>query len=338
MLDITIFDGARRVDPYGLQITWSNLCDLFEEASVQPWTRGAKLDRIAYVPGQIVGRRAAENVRHLCFGSYDIDLWAGDPRYVSFAEMRTRLDETGAGYILATSTKSLHSGNRYRLILRFDRPILPEHHLATWDHVNEQFGGIFDRSTHDPSRLSFFPAQWEGQPVDPSGRTIWDWPADDAFQAFACNREGKPFPLPELSTLSICANTSARGPRTRTRAAVPDLRAVSQPAQNLLDRCAAMVPPKGSHGYALATNPKNVLYVGSEPFGHVQGGRMFRFLCRVAARALGLKLPLDADLLFDLATAVNEAEGCPPRLDLRREVHRALTRQAELVASAHQQH
>ncbi|WP_170003219.1 hypothetical protein [Pseudopontixanthobacter vadosimaris] len=338
MLDITIFDGARRVEPHVVQFAWSNLCDLFEEASVQSWTRAAKLDRIAYVPGHVDGRRAAENVRHLSFGSYDIDLEECDRRYVSFAEMRKRLDAAGLAYILATSTKSLTAAHRYRLILRFDRTILPEQHSASWNHVNEQFGDIFDPSTHDCSRLSFFPARWEGHPVDTSGRAMLDWPVDNAFQAFACSREGAPFPFPEFSTTSVCWNTSVRAPRTRAHVAVPEPKNISQSAQNLLNECAAIVPPKNSLGYALATNPKNAFYVGSEPFGHVQGGRMFRFLCRVAARALRRRLPLNADLLFDLATAVNEVEGGPPRPDLRREVHRALARQAELVTGAHQSH
>ena len=333
MLDITIFDGARDTTPHMMQFSWEDICDLFEEASQEDWERSAKLSRLAFCPGLLCGPRAAVNVVHLSFGSYDVDLAGSDPSYIDFPAMRSKLDGMGVAYILATSTKSLAVAHRYRLILRFERPVLADQHLMMWHNINGQFGGIFDRSTHDSSRLSFFPACWIGQPRDTKGELATDWPEQNAYQSFACNRGGYPVPLPDFTTLKhlIAAPDASRAVQPKQ---VSRGRANSPGAQMLLDQCAAAVPEKSSIGYRLATSPSNDLYLGPQPFGDVPGGRMFRLLCRVAARAFRRRLPINADLLFDLATAVNVTNGGMQRPDLRREVERALVKEAEFIAGA----
>ncbi len=334
LLDLTVFEGARNTDSHVFQYSWEGLCDLFEEASHEPWDRASKLRRLAYIPGRLNGPRAAANVEHLSFGSFDIDLPGDHPDYISFDAMRSRLEVMCVSYILATSTKSLADDHRYRLILRFDVPVQAAHHLTMWRHINGLFGNIFDRSTHDPSRLSFFPANWTGRPRDPKGAIINDWPAKDAFQAFACNRNGNPIGQPSFAAT---AATNITIPRPRnSKPSEPQSAEVclSPAARSLLEACASMVPPKGSLGYRLASDPANPLYCGHQPFGEVQGGRMFRFLCRVAARSLRRELPISADSLFDLATAVNALNGASYRPDLQREVKRALAMQANHIAGA----
>ena len=334
MLDITVFEGARDTTPHIMTYSWQDMCDLFEEASQEHWKRSAKLSRLAYIPGLLAGPRAAANVVHLSFGSYDVDLAGSNPAYIDFPTMKARLDAMGVAYILATSTKSLAADHRYRLVLRFEQPVSSELHLMMWHHTNDRFGNIFDRSTHDPSRLSFFPADWIGLPRDSKGEIVADWPERSAYQAFACNRGGDSLLLPDFTTLAQPTAASATSKAVRPQKTPVGRTTISSAAQTLLDECAAAVPTKGSLGYRFATSPTNDLYLGQQPFGDVPGGRMFRFLCRVAARAFRRRLPINADLLFDLATAVNAANGGTPRPDLRREVERALITEAEFIAGA----
>lgn len=334
MLDITVFEGARDTTPHIMTYSWQDMCDLFEEASQEHWNRSAKLSRLAYIPGRLSGPRAAANVVHLSFGSYDVDLAGSNPSYRDFPSMKSKLDTMGLAYILATSTKSLAADHRYRLILRFERPVMAEQHLMMWHHTNDRFGNIFDRSTHDPSRLSFFPAHWVGLPRDPKGEIIAAWPEDTAYQSFACNRDGDSVPLPDFASLTNPVAVSVTSRAVRPQKIAAGRTAISSAARALLDECAAAVPPKDSLGYRFATSPSNDLYLGRQPFGDVPGGRMFRLLCRIAARAFRRRLPINADLLFDLATAVNAMNGGTPRPDLRREVERALIAEAEFIAGA----
>lgn len=334
MIEFTWFQGARNTTPHLRTCSWTDLCSHFEEASRSPVDRAKKLDQLAYIPGTLMGRRCAANVEYLTFGSYDVDVPGSDPSYVSFREMEKRLDASGFAYILVTSTKSLMSDNRYRLILPFNQPVMARDHVEMWHHVNGAFDGIFDKSTHDPSRLSFFPARWFGLPLCANKQVDVGWPEPEAFQAFACNLSGKPYPVPAFSGEPISrsrAPASSGNPSRLLPALSPPL---PETARKLLSECAATVPSKDSPGYRIATQPGNRLYCGHHEFGSFPGGRMFKFLCRTAARALSRKLPINADLLFDLARAVDAQNGGGHRPDLMREVERALACQAEHIASS----
>ena len=337
MFLFSIFDGVRDTSPDSHIFTWNELCDTFIGMSQERYARSAKLNRMAYIPGLLSGSRRASNVMHLAAGSYDIDIASSDPKYVPFEAMKGRLDASGLSYILVTSTKSLMSDHRYRLILPFERAVSACHHVEMWQHVNAEFGGIFDSSTHDSSRLSFFPADWHGLPCDSKGQVIRDWPEQEAFQAFACNHHGRHYPIPPFLVQAAPSQRSPgitrQAPRTTRLKVGSDAALPSKAAQNLLQECAALVPPRHSPGYLYATRPGNPLYCGDHEFGQVQDGRMFRFLSATAARALGRKLPINADLLHDLADAVDRDHGGGGRADLMREVERALTRQAERIAT-----
>lgn len=147
MLDITVFDGVHNTNKLDEKYSWEGICDLFEDASQKHWGRGDKLKHLAYIPGRLSGPRSAANVVHISFGSYDIDVAGTHPDYIDFPTMRSKLDAMGVAYVLATSTKSLVTDHRYRLMLRFEQPVPVEHHASMWHHTLASGCSIFSGST-----------------------------------------------------------------------------------------------------------------------------------------------------------------------------------------------
>ena len=337
LISFSAFVGVNDVHPLQFDCQWTDLCGLFHLLSRDEYARAEKLTYFSYIPGRLCGSRSAANVTELTFGSFDIDIGADDAHYLPFDMMRERLERSGYNYILATSTKSLAASHRYRLILEYDQPVAGACHKLIWQRANAEFDGVFDPATHDPSRLSFFPANWLGKPRDSRGAIIHDWPEQDAFQAIAHKCSGRPYPAGVSSAdlmVEVETESGIRKVARRSHAnSPPDSMALPSQAAALLSSCDAAVPSRDSRGYRLAITPGNALYCGTHEFGSIQGGRMFRFLSATAARALGRKLPINADLLFDLATAVDREHGGHDRPGLMREVQRALAHQAERIAT-----
>ena len=169
-------------------------------------------------------------------------------------------------------------------------------------------GEVFDTKTFDAGRLSIFPQAWTGAPPNALA-----WDEADTHHAFAANVTGAP-----LNADQIMADyPPVIRAEVENKASVAEVEAFieSRPVRTDvdfftltdLDRSPIIRPAFVEE------------FLTSQP-----GGRFFRFLNRVAGRALAKDYPIDAQTLVALGKEIDARAGVRGRTGIVREAQRAL--------------
>lgn len=214
-VDVTFYRNATNPLPWIVSpVQWHELGEILRDCSTHDWQSDpqSKLQRHAFTLAKTDGNRGNANVVHLSGICADVDIDPDDPLYAPFPAMVKRLRGMGVGAIIYTTTKSSAAAHRYRIVMRFEVPVLPQFYRAAWDTVNARLGGIMDASTHDPARLMFTPARWRGVP--------------DAYQAFEVVEGNPVLTAADISCLP-CGVTSADIGTSRTTRTTRPRRATS---------------------------------------------------------------------------------------------------------------
>lgn len=299
----TFFESVRDNVPQPVELTFPDLADIMAASSVIPVHRADKKTVRCVVPARFAPlRRASANVVEVFAFFGDVD--GGTPGDPGFDGMVSWLDDLGLGYIVHSTTKSRLSANRYRVILPYAYPLTAADGESAWSSIHQMFGSIFDAGTFDAGRLNILPWAWCGAPEDCS-----DWDEADAHHGFQY-REGAP--LDAHAMMAACPPVLAQTHREEdegTLAAILGRAAVHVDFVELtdLDRSPLVTPE-------MVTD-----YLSSPP-----GGRFFRFMCRVAGRALTKGVNCDEDIILALGMAMNRRADNRRRPLARREARRAL--------------
>ena len=210
-MEITVFKSARNTKNDNMEVTWDSLCDFMEEWTRVACHRSDKLNHHAMIFGRCCGPRNKSNIQFLSGLCADFDLGPADPRYVPFDDICDILDEMGFAYIAYTTTKSETAHNKFRLILPYARDIPVQFCAAAWHRCNEILGGGIDASTKDEARLSFLPADWQGNIFHDRDNLIQ---MVNPFVAFRCNRNGNPIltdaDITGLATMAVPAKVKTK--------------------------------------------------------------------------------------------------------------------------------
>jgi len=300
LFEVSLFESCHDRQPQTLETTWGDFIDLMEFAAARPAERSQKTSVMAFTPStyRAGASRAKANVDRVSMIALDIDDGGS-----TATQMANRLAAHDLAFIIHSTTKSTLDHNRYRIILPLAQPICGERYPHLFTAARQALDGLPDRACSDASRLNILPRLWTGQP---DGSTDWD--EGQAHHALL-SRHGAPldaerlirrFPAPPEPSVATVAVTS---PLYRLDAD---------------EEWSRYVTPRMVEAYSTA-----------QP-----GGRLFRFMAAVATRAIGKGLPIDANLLADLAQTMN-ANGPQPsrRTGLRREAQRALNHAAQYVAA-----
>lgn len=301
----TFFESVRDITAKPVELTFLELAEMMSESAAVPMHRADKEDAMCVIPARFAPqRRARANIveRFAFTGDVDGDM-PGDP---GFDGMVAGLDGLGVAYIAHTTTKSTITANRYRVILPFASPLSADDSEALWSSINQMFGSIFDAKTFDASRLSVMPRAWFGAP---SPDDFPDWDEADAHHGFRY-RDGD----------AVVAETimAAFPPILDDRSSDHGGEALAA----VMSRCSINVDLAELTDLdrsPLVTREMVADYLSSPP-----GGRFFRFMCRLAGRALTKGVNCDEDIILALGMAMNRRADNRRRPSARREARRAL--------------
>lgn len=285
-----------------------------------PCPRDGKLDWFGLTPAHVEGARRNANVRAIFGICADIDIGPDDVRYRTFEEMTGWLRSEEIGFVAHTTTKSQPHHHRFRLMFSYAEAIPPARHQAAWHAVNEKLNGVIDAGTKDPSRISLFPANWEGNYTCLRTKQVTVF--ETGYSAFDM-AEGRPIlsiselqALPHEAPKPIASKVSrvVRSQDSSLNAApLAKLEAHSGQCEGALR---AVLVDWDRSPYLTAS----IKRIAGEP-----GQRDYRFLCSVALRAMSRGMPINEGLLTDLGE-VFSYRGLlrPPPDDLQRQVRNAL--------------
>jgi hypothetical protein len=295
-LIISFFDSAKDNIPKQSDVTFAELASILEAHADCARHRLAKEFTPAVVPANFdPPRRAKVNVQQRFAFTGDVD----DGAILDFAEMAMVLGELRIAHILHTTTKSTFAANRYRVIIPFLEPLTTAEYEAACSSIHQMLGEVFDTKTFDAGRLSFVPQAWHGAPED-----YETWDDSNAHHAFVYS-EGSP-----LDAHAIMEAYPPKLPQSVTEA---DLSAYLQPLANVdPDLTDLDLSP-------LVTERMRDDFAISPP-----GGRFYRFMIRVAGRALRKGIPVDEHIILSLAMKMNARVGSPKRINARHEARNAI--------------
>lgn len=303
VITATFFEHVRDNIAKPVQLTFPEIAEMMAEASTMPMDRADKEGAMCVVLARFAPlRRASANVADVFAFTGDVDGdKAGDP---GFDGIISWLDDLGFTYVVHTTTKSTVSTNRYRVILPYATPLTADDGEAAWSSIHQMFGSIFDTKTFDAARLSILPRAWFGAP---EGRPDWD--EVEAHHGYRY-RDGAP--LDAHAIMAAYPPVLAQPHQEEdegTLAAILAQAAVHVDFVELtdLDRSPLVTPD-------MVTD-----YLAALP-----GGRFFRFMCRVAGRAVTMGVNCDEDIILALGMAMNRRADNRRRLSARREARRAL--------------
>lgn len=291
-ITVSCFAGARDNDPMVFETCWSEFGALlaeFAEAHRHPST---KLETPAISPAVYPAgakRLKAAVVQWGGWAAFDID--NHDIAQASFDGLCHRLQDEGRAFVLHTTTKSTADVHRLRLIMPLSRPVLMDEFDGFWLAANAWLGGLADPSTCDPSRIFFVPARWDG--------------ANNLFEA---QIGGMPLDVDALPRVV----PSAASPRTESCPVQPPI------------RCRRAIDPTSIVNVFASPllSPHAVRAFADGP----EGGRLFRLMCSIAARAARLGYPASAEEVEELALTVDRLIGPPKaRPGSHREAQNALS-------------
>jgi hypothetical protein len=256
---------------------WSALVEFLKEQTTKPAYAADKertplISPAVYEPQSL---RAKENV--LAWGNWfavDIDNKDGTNPLADIETVVAKVMERGAASFIYTTTSSQHDRQCFRLMFPTDRPVEAHEFYAVWHSVAEWLG-CADKQTKDPSRMFTLPRQWA------DGHNV-SW-----------FTEGQPMGIDAL-----CRD---------------------YPATQELRRAAVVNAFKVDTTDLKPCEPQMVSLYGpfvrddvlNAAMGGAKGGRMFKFLCSVAARALFKGYAITADELADIGVELARTMGRP---------------------------
>lgn len=159
MPKITLFESERDNAPKELEVTWEDLSRSLSEARFTPCNpckghdceskKGRAWSPVAYAPG---APRGNEGVTEVTFGVFDLD----NVVPAQLAQIAQRLD--GTAYVCHQT----HSGNGYRLVIPFTRPVPAAAWAEVWPALVERFNLPADAHRSDLAGIYFTPSRPEG--------------------------------------------------------------------------------------------------------------------------------------------------------------------------------
>lgn len=304
---VSFFDNTWSKDAMVETTTFAELAETLRYGSTLAMPRSDKEKVMCVVPAAFdPPQRLKANVTfRYCFTG-DVD---GDTATIlTFDQMVAILTELGLAFIVHSTTKSTVHQNRYRVILPFDRPLTVEESEAASSSIHQMLGEVFDTKTFDAGRLSIFPQAWEGAPPNALA-----WDEADTHHAFATNIEGDAV---DADTIMVNWPPVIRAEVEKT-ATVAEVQAFieSRPVRDDVDFLTLIDLDQSP-----IVRPEFVQeFISSPP-----GGRFFKFLNRVAGRALAKNLPIDTATLVALGREVDIRAGVRGRTGIIREASRAL--------------
>lgn len=315
----SFFENTWSKDAMVEATTFAELAETLRYASTLTMDRTSKEKVMCIVPAEFdPPQRLKANVvsRYAFTGDVDGDT----PTILTMAEMVSILRELGLAFIVHTTTKSTVHQNRYRVILPYARPLTVAESEAASSSIHQRLGEVFDTKTFDAGRLSIFPQAWTGLPagtVTPDDAfanplaKVWD--QADEHHAFEADVTGAPIDADQImadyppiiraeveNTASVAEVEAFMESRT-VRADV-DFMTLTD-----LDRSPIIRPAFVEE------------FLTSAP-----GGRFYRFLNRVAGRALAKDYPIDAHTLVAIGKEMDGRAGNRGRTGIVREAQRAL--------------
>lgn len=259
--------------------SWLDFCNFLADCASVPRHPDEKADTPAISPAIYRDgdtRRKASVIKWGAWAAFDIDNNVPGVPAVSFHALESRLISIGLAYVLHTTTKSTDSDHRLRLILPLSRPIMMDEFDAFWMGANQWLGGGTDRSTSDPNRIFYIPAQWEG--------------ANNLFTAMT---SGTPLDVDTLPKPAIPVRAAS----------------LSSPLNPHRHRALKHLPVNAITD--LFTSPlltsRAIQAFAQSP----QGGRLFRLMCSIVGRAEHLGYLVTPEDVTALALAVDSLIGPP---------------------------
>lgn len=303
-LSVSFFDNLKDRAPQAVDLTWRDLCDLLADAASIPTDRSLKPEVLAFTPCRYMTgcSRAKRHVAEVFAVTVDVDDGAAMP-FVAMVERLTSLDLT---FAVHSTTWSSLAANRYRVIFPLARPVAGADFPALYSSVQQAFGGLADRACSDASRLNILPRFWTGdwvEEIDGLERQVEPHHAisfgdGQPLDPDRLMRRFPPIVQPEIEPVVISAMIDH-----------PDLADFDRSpivTQAIVDQ-----------------------YLNSPP-----GGRLFRFMTRIATRALYREFAITPEIVAALALEMNRrGPAAQARGNLRREAQRAINGAARFVAA-----
>lgn len=298
-MQITTFKGTKPAPLDNSSFDdWNDLCDLMREQSELPCQRKNKLGHLSFIFGRCIGSRNKQNIQFLSGLAADFDIGPDDARYRTFDDVCDMLEAGGFQYIAYTTTKSEGDHHKFRVVLPYARDIAASYCQAAWHKCNNDiFGGAIDPSTKDESRLSFLPADWQGDIyIEPNGDLDYK---EKPYQRFRCNRQGAPILSDQdINALSVAGNKSKTiRPWQSTTTVLPVLSAAQ------LEKLARGHKPDAQIWSSLADINRSPLVTRwmRDELPTIEGNRDYRFMSCCASEAVKDNIPIDVETLLILA-------------------------------------
>jgi hypothetical protein len=317
MINVTCFTSATQTKPWHAEASWSELVEFLASYTSIVQQRSSKKRHNAMTLAHVEGGRGNAKVMSVSGIAADVDIGPDNAEYRTFDQMHQWLRQQGWAFVIYSTTKSRVSHNRFRVVLIFEHSISPDKHRAAWEAVNHKLGGVIDKGTKDPARLSFLPADWQGDYIDDRTRVVT--PIDDGFNAFAWVDGNPILAADELLNLPSHIDSPSTAKISGKRARIN----ADHTAPSPLPRPANMVPEY----LEVLSDWERSPYIRDwmRKIAEEPGQRDFRFLCAVARHALRIGLWIDVELLVAIgSTFSQEALNRYPPDDLIRQAENAL--------------
>ena len=304
---VAFFENTWSKDAQIVPTTFAELAETLRFGSSLTMPRTDKEKVMCVVPAEFdPPQRLKANVvgRYAFTGDVDGDT----DTILTFDEMVSILTELGLAFIVHTTTKSTVHQNRYRVIIPYGRPLTVAESEAASSSIHQMLGEVFDTKTFDAGRLSIFPQAWTGAPPNALA-----WDEADTHHAFEANVTGIPLDADQI----VADYPPVIRAEVENKASIAEVEAFieSRPIRTDVDFVTLTDLDRSP-----IVRPEFV----EEFLTSAPGGRFFRFLNRVAGRALAKDFPIDPQTLVALGKEMDARAGNRGRTGIVREAQRAL--------------
>lgn len=304
---VSFFENTWSKDAQTVPTTFAELAETLRFGSTLTMPRTDKEKVMCVVPAAFdPPQRLKANITARFAFTGDVD---GDTDTIlTMDEMVALLTHYGLAFIVHSTTKSTVHQNRYRVIIPFDRPLTVAESEGVSSSLHQMLGEVFDTKTFDAGRLSIFPQAWTGSPPNALA-----WDEADTHHAFVANVSGA-----ALNADQIMADyPPVIRAEVENKASVAEVEAFIETRTVRTDVDWMTLTDLDRSPIVNRTFVDE--FLTSQP-----GGRFFRFLNRVAGRALAKDYPIDAQTLVALGKEIDARAGVRGRTGIVREAGRAL--------------
>ena len=306
---LTVVKGRREAT------TWRGLID----ALSSPIPRREKTKLPGWAPATFANdTRAKEGVERVSLLAYDVD------NATSADKIEAALRSIGCEAFAHPSPSSTPTTQRWRVLLRASRHIMPAEFPAAWDAARSLLarqGVAVDSATRDPSRLWFVPCDLAEGPFETIAIDGAPLDVDGLIAATAT-------PEPEPRASEAAASEPPSGERHSSPPAVEASKRQRRYARGALDRACAKVTsaPEGKRNAILNDESWSIGRLVAA--GHLEDGN-----ARTELRAAGLAAALtESEVDATIASAFSAAQRSPRDVPPRTEAGGARTANAPKLA------